>query len=102
MTHKAQGAADIALDLLLKAKEARDSANDSESPEYFQTLLNIGSCQKDLGRLEEAQEHCTEALRGLEQKFGVGHLATANALNILGLVFKAKEEYDLAAKSIEK
>mgnify|MGYP002152214227 CR=1 FL=1 len=61
-------------------------------------LLGLGACYRELNELEKALEVTSQAFERVTSKYGKGHALTCNSLNALGLVYKAKQEFETAEK----
>lgn len=77
-----------ALEILKGLPDRRD--------ELAASLINLGALCQRLGRLEEAEEHLSEAIRMLREELGTNTPHYHAALNGLGAVHCAQGRYDRA------
>lgn len=72
-----------------------------ESYPYFKVLTDVAVIDYRAGRLEEAEENLTQALRGLERIVGIQHNATLKVLTYLGKIHLDRGETDQATEKFD-
>jgi tetratricopeptide (TPR) repeat protein len=73
-----------------------------ENPEIPQIIQNIAAVLRDMGRLQEAEQHYRLALDALTTQYGNRHLDVARVKNNLGELLTAVGSYDEAAQLLEQ